>query len=881
MIKIERSALTAEFFNKFRRREGKGLFPALRDNLLRQLRKAPEEAQAYFQAMAEGTDRLYRMRGDLFGRIATPFLVAAKKRDEALFDWALEICLGIPLNWRGKKYPEMDIFSRKAVPLYSERFSLVRDGMILAQMGYIPKLIESGHPQTDRALDIHFRMMFDWYTEVCERATFGMLTIFPALIRAEHPRAAQALELMHYFSRDQNTVIMGNACKALARAAVLYYGKEPVEFDRIVELLVRRAMKSEKLPRRAHALEALSFVYRFLYLRGEALPLRLRIMDVFMKNAKYTGRDTPKTIFAFAAQLCRTGEGAAALALARKAFESIRAEGKEVIIVGDLFLERLLAAAAGREKGSPELVEYIVDEVLAECKEYKHVEVPAHLTGMALSLREHYPREAKQIMERAIHLAAAGEAGLQFVRHGYHDILELTAENISRILEACKALGVDPLKIHLFAGIIGEPSIDNRRVGQLRDEVTQLRTLDQPLGDYFEFMLHCRPSPFDLKDVRYFIALSQGRAEPGQLLIGRTSRDCVQPENLSHPDYVRALRKKKEQVLPSLLRMEQILSEVYEYNPNLVREKLLALSKTVDDPDFGRLRLSFMTALEQDKIGAAKLLGPLMDRAAEVGEMPAYDRFRLISQLHYLGYGLFNTAYQELFVNFNPERVNDVRGILHSLLLAVRAVGFRSPAFEEALKWTERDGVDNYALMALSQLIHKGTKENVAAFADGIAEPVNAAAGKLRISQFYTDQYIRASLLHQLSEAAMALTGYLQKQDLFPRAYQLAQTLKSEEHNEWMNGAAAYAEKTDSKLMGQVIRLARGYSPVEESGLEVWREETRQGTLELYLYAELSISYPRGRAFLNGRELSVKGARAILDVTLSDATLMAMWRGGD
>jgi len=190
----------------------------------------------------------------------------------------------------------------------------------------IPIMIESNFAGLDQAVDIHLRMLFDWYTEVCEASLSSLQDILPKLMEINHPRVETIIGLAKKFLRDSNDYMQGYACQLLGEAAISFYEKSPAQFTEIVDLIINRAHKNRTASRRAAALNTLNNIFVFLKEKNARQGVQLRIVDVFRKNCKKLDRSERRNtlcqlddeVFAFILVLHKEGEKEAALELSQK-----------------------------------------------------------------------------------------------------------------------------------------------------------------------------------------------------------------------------------------------------------------------------------------------------------------------------------------------------------------------------------------------------------------------------------------------------------------------------------------------------------------------------------------------------------------------------------
>jgi hypothetical protein len=249
-------------------------------------------------------------------------------------------------------------------------------------------------------------------------------------------------------------------------------------------------------------------------------------------------------------------------------------------------------------------------------------------------------------------------------------------------------------------------------------------------------------------------------------------------------------------------------------------------------------------------------------------EIGALKRAALLNQLHALSYSLFNAVLAEPAA---PEP-----GIIRSALLATRALGLNSPGLDHALALLEeKKDPSLFELTVINHWLMQGLMESTTKVDEDLGRGVRVAAGeasaKTRGIRFFTDNFVRSSVLHALSRLADNLTVYLDKADVLFRA----PLLQAEFHEEIIGNR----EKSAAKLIGMAINLARGQAPLTLAEMSFWFEETGHGTLELYLYQEVGEKY--GAAFLNGERLTAAQTKQRLGVSASDNQLMAMWRWSD
>lgn len=712
---------------------------------------------------------------------------------------------------------------------YPERLSRIQEFAARAGGRIVPDLLRTKHPEKDFVLDVHLCLLRDWYTEVCEAAMQSMITILPAALKAEHPQAGIIEGTTIKFLRDTNHAIQGYAATALARAAVLYYKQGDSKFEGRLQLLLRRGEKNPKPYRRAAALHALNYIYR----RVEDAGVRASIEKVFRKNGSkiyfmYGKIESPYRhhveILRFVRNLDDAGNKDAARELGNQIIEQLQRQ---------MDLEEIGYWEAVVEMGErfPDLM-------------------PALITQIAYGLRADF--------------IIRGERARSIVWGNLSLFLRSKRINARFMELACRA-GIQRGLLQLLAEDLNPYFMNTHQVHHLRESVTALQAFGFFSFKYFEKMVHGFPSPYDLKCVRFFMQAIKSNGQlnpfwPAEYF----PRGTTQKEFLASDEFA-GMQAKKTEILPLLEAVEKILSSIYEFDVKKISKQTKNLA------GLSPVRQRFLYLLKRDTTKAAKMLGPFMGAVGSLpeGEIGALKRAALLNQLHALSYSLFNVVLAEIRA---PEL-----GIIQSVLLATRALGLNSPGLDHALKLIEgKEEPSLFELTVINHLLMQGLIESTTKVEEDLGWGVREAAGdalaETKGIQFFTDNFVRSSVLHALSRLADNLKAYLDRQDVLSKAPWLQAEFQKE-----ISGNSK--EKSGAKLIGVTIDLAKGEAPLTLAGMSFWFEETERGMFELYLYQEAGEKY--GAAFLNGERLTAAQTKQRLGVSASDGQLMAMWRLSD
>ncbi len=891
-------------------------FPQVRRNFVALAQTDPAAADRYFEAVRQTQVKRPYGLWQLLAKLSTPLISRLGRIDPALQNKYIDFFLRLPVEYKAFA-GEMRTFKPEYLPVYGEWFSLVREQMALSFAGTIPKIVSLESPQLDTALDIHLRMLYDEYTEVCEAAMFSFTTVLPALIRTGNPRAKQYLELAKHFIKDRNEFISGYAARALSVAARLYYDSDPEEFEEIVELLLRRARTNRVAYRRAAALNALARTHAFLAKRDKEPALRLRIVDVFRKNAgklEHRGDSKQKILFQhdeevvkFVGLLYARGDQESARQLVAEVIRSphnlterVPVYSPPLHIINIFRLAKMVVHRDGAE--SP-----ILDELLGQVREvglqnfhFYGLRFCLETAVLAKDVRPDYSRQL--ILDVVYHMKVEEmlyDQGDEAQVRAHYDIplrVGEMRETVQQLVAAAEELGIPQLLVHNLTANLESKQVDNRRIGELRKLVTRLEPIDKELYLPFEYMLHGHPRPYHLSMLRFYIRSLKGETDCRRFWVKKGFGQFESPEEMLASDFFEQVRAKKEQLLPILEKMERILAAVYEVDPPKTRKTLMELSQSITDARFDALRKKFVYHFARNKVKAATFLGELMQRVSQLpsDQIATFDRSRLLLQLHYLGYGLFNAVQQDLGDNLSDDNLVTCLPVLRSQILAVQAMGFESPDFDAALEQIDYvtgelddrplDQKDHFDMLVAARRVTDGLStvidQVLEVYTKGVLEAARGREERCRRIDVVTDDLVRASLLLQLSEFSQALYNFLDGKGILAKTQPVLHELRSEASADLTQGGGAFTSFSPTKVEGMIITLARGGSaPLKTGDLEIWFERARQGQLELYVYEIMLARF--GAAYLDGRRLSRRDLKSVLGIPASDSLLMSMWRFSD